>query len=191
MLPISTAIRAFRGFPPHATRFIRARSDRLANNRLKKPPSAFVIAATLLLSACTATTSTGLIYRINPPGAQLAGLEIDVDGRGMMQLRLANFSTVPMRFAEVSVVLSIDGAAAARIDTAPGIVIPALSNDVIALSVAFEPAAQIRIAERSSGGGTLSYALSGYVRTEEPNGRFPVDFQSRLNPVPGKPGAFR
>jgi hypothetical protein len=39
--------------------------------------------------------------------------------------------------------------------------------------------------------GVLTYRIAGRVTTTRPDGRYPVEFESRLSPVPGRPGEFR
>ena len=39
--------------------------------------------------------------------------------------------------------------------------------------------------------GTVHYQLRGTVDISEPERQYDINFESRLSPVPGKPGEFR
>lgn len=167
-----------------------ARSQGPAYTRLL---ALFVTLAALagLVGCGSRATSTGLIYRVNPPGVSVQALRaIDDQGATEVTLRLANHSTVATSFAEVEFQLSLDGMPSIDMRAAPGLTIPALSSDVISVRVNLPPDGRDALG-RAETRGNLPYVISGRITTESPDGRHRVEFSSRLNPVPGRPGEFR
>ena len=144
-----------------------------------------------LVGCGSRATSTGLIYRVNPPGVSVQALRV-IDDRGTAELtlRLANHSTVATSFAAIEFELSLDGTPNILLSATPGLAIPALSSDVITIPVNLAP--EVRAAlDRAELRSALPYVIKGRITTESPDGRHRVEFSSRLNPVPGKPGEFR
>lgn len=150
----------------------------------------------LLLIIATSTgcaskaTSTGLIYRINPPGVSVQALKVDETGPALVTLRLANFSTVSTTFAALDLELRLSGAPPIVIAATPSLAVPALSSDIVELRIDL-PAPARQVVERAASAGALPYAIAGRVTTAAPDGRHRVEFESRLSPVPGRPGEFR
>jgi hypothetical protein len=150
-----------------------------------------LIALAGLVGCGSRATSTGLIYRVNPPGVSVQALRVvDDQGGAEVTLRLANHSTVATSFAEVEFQLSLDGMPNINMSAAPGVTIPALSSDVISIRVDLTQDGRDALG-RAEARGNLPYVISGRITTESPDGRHRVDFSSRLNPVPGRPGEFR
>lgn len=146
----------------------------------------------LVLGGCgPGATRTGLIKRINPPSAAFERLNLADDGSTRVALRLHNFSTVPMTYGEVSAAIRIDGRAAGQLLVNAGIEIPGLSSDVIDIELPVDAQARERIVSAGRAGAAISYGLEGSIQTTVPSQRFPFLFDSRLNPVPGRPGEFR
>jgi hypothetical protein len=164
-------------------------------------PWRFVARHLAWLALCTAAvalagcgggrTSTGLIKRVNPPSASIDRLNASDPATIRLSLRLQNFSTVPTRFEQFDAGISLDDAPAGRLQAAPGIEIPGLTSDVV--EIAWSPAAadRARVAAAARDGRVLRYRLEGTIRTSEPAGTFEFEFESRLTPVPGRPGEFR
>lgn len=150
-----------------------------------------LLLAALVTSGCASkATSTGLIYRINPPGVSVQALRVEEVGPAVVTLRLANFSTVATTFAAVDLELRLGGAAPIAIAATPSLEVPALSSDVAEFRVALPPEARQAV-ERAAAAGALPYAIAGRVTTASPDGRRRVEFESRLSPVPGRAGEFR
>lgn len=151
-----------------------------------------VLAAIVGLVGCgSRATSTGLIYRVNPPGVSVQALRaVDDRGTAEVTLRLANHSTVATTFATVEFELGLDQTPNIGLSAAPGVSIPALSSDVITIPVTLAPEVRAALG-RAELQGALPYVISGRITTESPDGRHRVEFSSRLNPVPGRPGEFR
>ena len=150
-----------------------------------------LLLAVLLTSGCAnKATSTGLIYRINPPGVSVQALKVDETGPALVTLRLANFSTVSTTFAALDLELRLSGAPPIVIAATPSLAVPALSSDIVELRIDL-PAPARQVVERAASAGALPYAIAGRVTTAAPDGRHRVEFESRLSPVPGRPGEFR
>lgn len=141
------------------------------------------------LGACNRSGNLGMIRRINPPVASVQQLALRADGSWHLVLRLHNFSTVPMRFAEIESGLWIDGADAGGFVEAPAMQVPRLNAEVHEFEFAPAPAARAALERAASAG--FDYRLEGSIRTEEPGGQFPFYYDGRLTPVPGRPGEFR
>ena len=150
--------------------------------------------AAALLAACSASggrTQSGLIKRVNPPSASIEGLAAAAPGAVRLSVRLQNFSTIPTRYGRVEAVVEIDGAAAGRLAFDAGIEIPGLSSDVVPAEVALYPSARERLDVAAAEGRAVAYRLDGTIATLEPADTWKFTFDSRLNPVPGRPGEFR
>jgi hypothetical protein len=155
---------------------------------------AAVALAALLLSACAAgsgRTQSGLIKRINPPSASIEGLAAASPGAVRLSVRLQNFSTIPTRYGRVDAALAIDGAAAGRLTFDAGIEIPGLSSDVVPAEVVLYPDARARLDAAAADRRAVAYRLEGTIATTDPEDTWKFTFDSRLNPVPGRPGEFR
>jgi hypothetical protein len=150
---------------------------------------AVLVFAVLALVACgNRATRSGLIYRVNPPGASLQYLALAEDGAARAQLRLENFSTVPTLFGRVDLMLFVDGRPAGRIDIDAAVELPPLKGDAIDVTVSMprDTALALRRANRE-----IRYRLEGVLFTTAPRSRTPIEFDSRLTPVPGRHGEFR
>ncbi len=156
--------------------------------------AALVVAVVALaLAGCGGggATRTGLIKRINPPSAAIERLNLADDGSTRVALRLHNFSTVPMTYGEIMATIRINGRSAGQLLVNAGIEIPGLSSDVIDIELPIDAQARVEIERAGRAAGAISYGLEGSIQTTEPAQRFPFLFDSRLNPVPGRPGEFR
>lgn len=147
-----------------------------------------VLLAVLALAGCGGSrTQTGLIKRINPPSASIERLAVVGPGPAQVAVRLQNFSTVPTRYGRLDAVVSLDGRPAGRLLLEAGIEIPGLTSDVVAAELGLESEARARL----SAPGAIAYRLEGTIATTDPEDTYEFTFESRLNPVPGRPGEFR
>lgn len=150
---------------------------------------AVLLFTVIALTACASrATRSGLIYRVNPPGASLQYLTIAEDGSARAQLRLENFSTVPTLFGRVDLMVFVDGRPAGRVDVDAAVELPPLKGD--AIDVAVSMPADLALGLRR-GNREIRYRLEGVLFTTEPRSRTPIEFDSRLTPVPGRHGEFR
>lgn len=144
----------------------------------------------MLLGACASSgrTQSGLIKRINPPSASIESLAIRSGGPAQVAVRLQNFSTVPTRYGVLDAEVVLDGRPAGRLRLEAGIEIPGLTSDVVQAELALAPDARARLAAADA---AVPYRLQGVIATTEPEDDYEFTFESRLNPVPGRPGEFR
>lgn len=148
-----------------------------------------VALAVLVLVACGGrTTRSGLVYRVNPPAATLQYLDLRGEGKARASLRLENHSTVPTTFGRVDLMVHIDGRAVGRIDLDAGVELPPLRGDAIEVEIAIAPE---KLAALRSGAREIRYRIEGALFTTAPRARTPIDYDSRLSPVPGRPGEYR
>ena len=93
-------------------------------------PSARVLpliaAACLLLAGC----SNGPVRRVSEPAVNIQQLTVRADGSWSVDLRIDNFSSVPMRFDRASLAMTIGGQAAGTLQGQPGLSIGPESADV-------------------------------------------------------------
>jgi hypothetical protein len=142
-----------------------------------------------LLAACG-----GPVRRVSEPAAGIQQLAVAADGSWTVDLRIDNFSSVPMRFDRVDVAVTIGGAPAGRMIGTPGLQIGPESADVASLRMTPGPEARLRIADALAGGRGIDYALDGRLDAAPEGGglrSFDVDRRSTLSPVPGLPGVLR
>lgn len=149
-----------------------------------------VALAALLAGCATRSTPSGLIYRVNPPGVMAQALRVEDAGAATVTLRLSNFSTVSTTFAELDLELTLDGADPVPVVARPGLEVPALNADVVDVRIELKASAAAAL-RRADSTGTLPYRIAGRIVTSPPDGRHRVEFESRLSPVPGRPGEFR
>jgi len=152
--------------------------------------SLILMAATVaLLAACG-----GPVRRVSEPAASIQQLTVNADGSWKVELRLQNYSSIPMRFDSVKLAITVNTEDAGTLTGSPAISIGPESADVV--SLAFMPAgiARIAVADALSGRHALPYTLKGTVMAtpEEAKARsFDLDVRNTLNPVPGLDGALR
>ena len=150
----------------------------------------FFVAAVLtcLLAACGGGTG-GLPKRINPPSASVQQLHILPDGRWELELRVQNFSTVPMTFGTIEAQMSIDDVNAGAMYVPVNLEIPGQNADVVRATVS--PTTAAREALKADARRGFAYKLTGSVTVTEPDKRFNFDHASRLDPAPGIPDTYR
>lgn len=156
---------------------------------MRKWPALLMISA-LLLAGC----SSGPVRRVSEPTASIQQLVVRADGRWDVQLRLQNFSSIPMRFDSTALTLTFDNGTAAQLNVQPNLEIGPESADVHATLVDPLPAGRARIANALADGRGLSYTLRGTLSATPQEGKpkqWEIKRDSALSPVPGIPGALR
>ena len=152
---------------------------------------AWIAALTLLLAGCG---SGGPVRRISEPAASIQQLTVRADGSWEVQVRLDNFSSVPMRFTATNIQVAFDNGAAATLQSQPQIVIGPESADVATATVSPLPEGRARIATALADGRSLNYTLGGTVDAGPEDGKarpYKIKLTSALTPVPGLPGVLR
>ena len=149
-----------------------------------------ITAACLLPAAC----STGPVRRVSEPAVNIQQLTVRADGSWSVDLRIDNFSSVPMRFDNANLAMTIDGQAAGTLRGQPALSIGPESADVATLSLAPASAAKIAIADALASNGSIDYALEGTVDAAAENGRvrsYDIKRRNTLSTVPGLAGVLR
>lgn len=157
---------------------------------LRRFHTALILLSVLALTAC----GEGVVKRVSEPATRLQQLTVNADGSWKVALRLQNFSSMPMRFDDVSLKLSVGDADAGTLNAKPGVSIGGTSADVIELQLQPAAPARLRVADALAGNHTLSYTLEGSVSAtpeEKKQRTFQIDNRSTLNPTPGLPGVLR
>ena len=145
-----------------------------------------LVALFALLAGC----GGGPVKRINPPIASLQQLSVQPDGTWKLDVRIQNFSTVPMTFATLEAAVEIDDRPGAQIFAHPNLDIPGNAADVTTLSVTPTPAGTAALKSALAGTG-VGYRITGKITASEPAKSFDLRFESRLSPVPGLAGTWR
>jgi len=146
----------------------------------------------LVVSACS---RSGPVRRISEPAASIQQLTVAVDGNWSVELRLQNFSSIPMRFETVALAVRIGDEDAGRLDSAPALTIAPESADVVTLTVQPTSAARMAMADALASGRGIAYRLEGTLAAS-PHDRdkarnYDIRRTSTLNPMPGLPGVLR
>lgn len=151
----------------------------------------------LLLLLCTvvlAACNRGLVRRVSEPAVSLQQVSVGADGRWKVELRVQNYSSIPMRFEAIDLNVTVNGQDAGPLRANPGYSIGPESADVV--NVDFSPSANARmaVANALAGGQLLPYTLKGSVQTtpeDEKPRSFDLDMHSSLSAAPGLPGVLR
>lgn len=149
----------------------------------------------ILAMALAACTSGGPVRRISEPAASIQQLQVDANGNWNVELRLQNYSSIPVRFDSVQLELQSSGDTAALLHDAPGLVIGPESPDVITLSITPNAHGRLLVAHALADGRSFNYILSGRI-SATPTDRsraqnYDVRHNGTLSPVPGRTGVLR
>ena len=150
-----------------------------------------LILSFLSLAAC----GGGPVRRVSEPAASIQQLTVRADGSWSVDLRLDNFSSVPMRFDGVRLAIVVGNESGGTLQGQAQVTIGPESADVVTLALAPTPAARIVIADALAGRRTVAYTLKGSVDAAPADGgkvrSYDIDRSSALSPVPGLPGVLR
>ena len=145
----------------------------------------------LLLAACVG----GPVRRVSEPSARIQQLTVRADGSWSAELRIENFSSIPMRFDRFDLALSLGSDQAGRLQGTPALSIGPESADVIAVNLQPTGAAKLAAADALASGHSVSYTLKGSIDATPDEAKkqrnFEVDRSSALSPAPGLPGVLR
>ncbi|HBK45107.1 MAG TPA: hypothetical protein DDZ67_01455 [Xanthomonadaceae bacterium] len=144
----------------------------------------------LALAAC----NDGVVRRVSEPAASIQQLTVRADGSWAMDLRLQNYSSIPMQFDRVALDVSVGGQAAGKLEQAIAFSIGPETADVV--EVVLKPAslARITIADALASRGSLPYELKGKVWAtpqDKKQREFEVESRNTLSPAPGLDGVLR
>ena len=155
-----------------------------------RPQYALLAVLALVLTAC----GNGPVKRVSEPAASIQQLSVGNDGNWEVELRLRNYSSMPMRLDDVSLRIKVGDEAAGTLNAAPGLSIGPESADVIKVRLQPASPARIVVADALAGGRSLFYELEGTVKAtpeEKKQRSFEVKARNTLNQAPGLPGVLR
>ena len=158
---------------------------------MKRAALVAVLLLPLLLAACG---SSGPVRRVSDPAAGIQQLSVRADGSWSLELRLDNFSSIPMHFDAVDLAMTVEGQPPATLRASPGFTIGPESADVATLQLTPPPGAKIAIADALARGSAIGYALEGTITATPEDGNrrvFEFERNNALAPVPGLPGVLR
>ena len=144
----------------------------------------------LMLAGC----ASGPVRRVSEPSARIQQLTVRADGSWSTELRIENFSSVPMRFDALKLALSIGDNTAGTLSAQPGVSIGPESADVVTVTITPQAAAKLAVADALAGGRSVDYTLAGTLDVTPDESRqrsFELDRTSALSPAPGLPGVLR
>jgi hypothetical protein len=145
----------------------------------------------LLIGACG---SSGPVRRVSEPSANIQQLSVRADGSWSVDLRIDNFSSVPMRFDGISLAMTIAGEQAGTLQGRPTLSIGPETADVATLALVPAAGAKIAIADALARGRSIDYHLQGSLVAAPENGgarTYQVKRDNALSPVPGLAGVLR
>jgi len=157
---------------------------------MKRLATTVVATFCLLLVAC----ASGPSRRVSEPAANIQQLTVRMDGKWSLDVRINNFSNVPMRFDGLNLAMMVGDVPAGTLSARPGLSIGPESADVATVTLAPSSAARIIVADALSRGTSVHYSLEGGIDAAPDNGSphtYQVKRSNTLGPVPGLPGVLR
>ena len=158
---------------------------------LAKPcRTALCLLAFGVLAAC----SSGPVKRVSPPSASIQQLTVGSDGNWSIDLRLQNFSSMPMRFDTTRINVEVGGQSAGQLQLTPAISIGPESADVVSARLTPAVGAKLVVADALAARRSVTYVLKGTVDAvpEKAKSRnFEVEATNSLTPAPGLDGVLR
>jgi hypothetical protein len=148
----------------------------------------------LVMLAALAACGSGPVKRVSEPAASIQQLTVRPDGQWSVDVRLDNFSSVPMRFDGLSLAVTADGESAGTLTGNPALSIGPESADVATLVMIPTSAAKIAVADALSNRRSIAYTLKGTIDATPEDGKsrhYEIDGSNSLNPAPGLPGVLR
>lgn len=149
-----------------------------------------LVLATALLAGC----GDGIVRRVSEPAISVQQLTVKADGQWSVDLRLQNYSSIPMRFDAIRMDVQVGDQAAGTLQAAPGLSVGPESADVFTVAFAPTSGGRIVVADALAGRRPLPYTLKGSVDATPQDAKarnFEVDTRNTLNPVPGLDGVLR
>ncbi len=144
----------------------------------------------LLLAAC----ASGPVRRVSEPSARIQQLTVRADGSWSTELRIENFSSIPMRFDSLRLELEVEDHDAGILQASPALTVGRESTDVITVTLVPGAGAKFAVASALAAGRSVEYSLEGDMTAtpdEERQREFEVERSSALSPAPGLPGVMR
>lgn len=153
------------------------------------------VVVALLLACLLASCASGPPRRVSEPTASIQQLTVRSDGSWSIDLRLQNYSSIPMRFEGVSLAIKLGEEDAGTLQHQPRITIGPETADVTTVTFTPNAGARILLADALADGRGVDYALEGTIDAA-PDDRekvrsYEIERKSGLSPVPGLPGVLR
>lgn len=146
--------------------------------------------AALIVTACAG----GQVRRVSDPAVSFQQVQVLANGAWAVDLRIQNYSSIPMRFDSINVKMKVDGQDAATIHQAIGMTVGPESPDIFKVTVEPTLVGKAAVADALARKVTLNYRLEGTLTaTPEKRGSqtFKINSASSVTPAPGLPGVLR
>lgn len=150
--------------------------------------------ALVLVAVAIAACATGPVRRVSEPMVGVQQLTVQADGQWSVELRVQNYSSIPMRFDRIDLGFATGGADAGRLQAQPGVDIGPESADVVTVRLMPTIEARLQVADALAAGRSVDYRLEGSADAVPQDARsrnFKLERASSLNPVPGLVGVLR
>lgn len=157
---------------------------------MRRASGLLLLLGALALAAC----SSGPVRRVSEPTARIQQLTVAADGDWQVDLRVENFSSIPMRFDSLDLGLEIGGQDAGRLRADPALAVGPESAEVVRIELAPAAGAKLAVANALATGRSIDYRLQGRataVPEDEGARDFDIEHRSALSPAPGLPGVLR
>ena len=152
------------------------------------------VAVPLVLGALLASCMSGPVRRVSVPAAQIQQLTVRADGRWSVDVRIENFSSIPMTFNTVDLAVKVSGHDAGHFTAQPAVTIGPESGDVVNAVFTPQVGGKLAVADALAAGRGIGYELAGTMAATPDEGKqriFEVERRSQLSPAPGLPGVMR
>lgn len=154
---------------------------------MRLPIFLLALANAALLASCAG----GPPARFNPPQASLQELQRMPDGQWRAHVRLRNFSTGSVEFSALTLKLRIQDGEWASAGSTESVKIGGNNAEILVMAVPFTQATVQELDQRLEKSQPIRYSLSGTVRSTDPGRNNDLQYEGRLNPMPGLDGVFR
>ncbi len=154
---------------------------------------AMAVAFAVVVLSVTGCAS-GPVRRVSEPSASIQQLTVGADGRWTVELRLQNYSNVPMRFDRVALTLRTADEAAGDLRAEPALTVGPESADTVVIALTPQAGARIAVASALADRRNVDYVLEGTLGAgaDDKKARdYKLRRNSALSPVPGLPGTLR
>ena len=144
----------------------------------------------LMLAGC----GSGPVRRVSEPSVRIQQLTVLANGGWSADLRIENFSSIPMRFDSLDLALVVAGNAAGALQAQPALSVGPESAEILIVTLQPAAAAKLAVADALGGRRSVPYTLKGSIAATPDEGRrrtFQIERSSALSPAPGLPGVLR
>lgn len=157
---------------------------------MKRLALTLLVVMSLLLAGC----ASGPSRRVSDPAANIQQLTVRADGSWSLDVRIDNFSNVPMRFDSIRLAMAVGDVPAGTVEGRAGLSIGPESADVATVVLVPSSAAKIVMADALARGAGITYSLEGTIDAGLETGSlhgYRIKRSNALAPVPGLAGVLR